>query len=478
MFRSKLIHLCMSLVMALALSIPGTNTVLAAPPANDNFADAKLITTLPFSTTVDISEATTEPDELQYCEYLPWTVWYSFTPSTEVVLRADMAGTQIYANLNVYRADGPGWSNLETLGCTVYDGPIIFTAQAGKTYYFQAGGISETGNVQVNLVQIPPPENDDFDNAMEISLGDSHDADNTGAGMEFGEPIPTCAPWADKTVWFWYTPTSSGSVAADPSEWWNFVAAYTGSDLGSLDEVGCRNSGDPLPLHVEAGTTYYFQVGTRYKFYFGWFTFQLYETPPPTADFWWRPGDPNIFDQVEFYDSSYDPVEAWFSDYWWDFGDGTSTTGDGVLHQFAADGDYSVWHKVQTSDGRTAEVTKTVAVRTHDVAITSVTAPKAASGGQTRQISVNIRNHRYPETVVVELYKSTPGGFEHIGTLRQFVPVRQGNRTTRFDFSYTFTSDDARIGKVTFKAIASIENARDALPADNEAISSPPTKVQ
>jgi len=241
-------------------------------------------------------------------------------------------------------------------------------------------------------------------------------------------------------------------------------------------EVGCSD-GDPLPIHVEAGTTYYFQVGS-WGWGYGRFTFQLYETPPPTADFGWSPGDPSIFEQVEFCDWSYDPVEVWFSDYWWDFGDGTSTTGNCVWHQFAADGDYSVWHKVQTYDGRTAEVTRTVAVRTHDVAVTKVTAPKAASAGQTRQISVFIRNHRYPETVVVELYKSTPGGFEQIGTLRQFVPVRQGNRTTRFNFTYTFTGDDAQIGKVTFRATAYIENVRDALPADNEAISSPPTKVQ
>ena len=45
-----------------------------------------------------------------------------------------------------------------------------------------------------------------------------------------------------------------------------------------------------------------------------------------------------------------------------------------------------------------------------------------------------------------------------------------------FGFSYTFTADDAQIGKVTFRAVAVISGARDALPADNEAIA-PPTKV-
>jgi hypothetical protein len=54
--------------------------------------------------------------------------------------------------------------------------------------------------------------------------------------------------------------------------------------------------------------------------------------------------------------------------------------------------------------------------------------------------------------------------------------LRGANRTTPFSFNYTFTSDDAAIGKVTFKAIANLVSARDALPADNEAIASP-TKV-
>jgi hypothetical protein len=56
------------------------------------------------------------------------------------------------------------------------------------------------------------------------------------------------------------------------------------------------------------------------------------------------------------------------------------------------------------------------------------------------------------------------------------LPVRGGNHTAPFSFNYTFTSDDAAIGKVTFKAIANLVSARDALPADNEAIASP-TKV-
>jgi hypothetical protein len=51
--------------------------------------------------------------------------------------------------------------------------------------------------------------------------------------------------------------------------------------------------------------------------------------------------------------------------------------------------------------------------------------------------------------------------------------VRSGGRTTAFGFTYTFTSDDAALGKVTFKAVASIVGARDAQPSDNTAIALP-----
>lgn len=132
---------------------------------------------------------------------------------------------------------------------------------------------------------------------------------------------------------------------------------------------------------------------------------------------------------------------------------------------------------VTTWDGCTASIGGLVRVRTHDVAITKFSVPKSARAGQTRQISVGVNNRRYPENVEVVLYKSVPGGYEWVGTLTQSVPVRPANRTTDFAFSYTFTSADARLGKVTFKAVANLVNARDALPADNEAIS-PPTKVR
>jgi hypothetical protein len=107
------------------------------------------------------------------------------------------------------------------------------------------------------------------------------------------------------------------------------------------------------------------------------------------------------------------------------------------------------------------------------VAIEKLTVPQSARAGHTRQITVGLKNTRYPETVQVTLLKSTPGGWEQVGLATQHVPLRSANRTTAFAFNYTFTSADAELGKVTFQAVATIQGARDALPADNTVVALP-----
>ncbi len=251
-----------------------------------------------------------------------------------------------------------------------------------------------------------------------------------------------------------------------------FWAVYTGAGLGSLNEVACRSYGDTGAFLAVAGVTYFIQVGSLYNDG-GWLTFQLKVAPPPTVDFYYYPYDPSSFDTVEFNTSWNDPANVGGDTFTWNFGDGATATGSSAYHHYAVDGNYTVTHGFTTYDGRSASVSKTITVRTHDVAIIKFTVPNSASAGQTRGITVGIKNLRYAERVRIELYRSTPSGYVYVGWLEMTVPVRSGNRTTDFNFSYTFTSEDAKIGKVTFKAVATIQDARDALPADNEAISQP-----
>jgi PKD repeat protein len=182
---------------------------------------------------------------------------------------------------------------------------------------------------------------------------------------------------------------------------------------------------------------------------------------------------------IQFYDCSYDPGGMGFQSFTWDFGDGTTSTDYGPAHMYGKDGDFTVQHGVTTYDARSASTSQVIQVRTHDVSITKLLAPRTASVGQKKAITLSIKNTRYPERVRIELYRSnSTGWYDFVGSVTKSVPVQKGNRTTQFSFNYTFTQQDAQMGKVTFKAVVMIEGARDAFPFDNEITTMPPTVLK
>jgi PKD repeat protein len=198
--------------------------------------------------------------------------------------------------------------------------------------------------------------------------------------------------------------------------------------------------------------------------------------PAPVAHFALTPLEPSVLDLVRFFDTSADPASVGITAWSYDFGDGASAAGRLARHRYAADGDYTVAHTVTTVDGRTATTAVVVHVRTHDVSIATLTAPQSASAGETLTISVSLNDTHYPETVQVQLLKR--GGLDDwtaVGGLTQAIPPATGHGTA-FAFTYTFTSDDARAGEVTFRAVAAILGVRDSYPGDND-VTARPTKV-
>lgn len=329
----------------------------------------------------------------------------------------------------------------------------------------------------------PPPPNDNFGSAALVNTVPFVDNVNlAGATVEAGEPVPYCGQGYDfgKTVWYSFTPAehkafvASGTMDVSPG----ILALYRGSDLASLALLDCRwiYYGETHYFVGEAGVTYYFQVADLTG-QGGVASFRLDLPPPPLVSFYYWPIEPSVFDTIQFYDASYDPANQGIQFQSWDFGDGTTATGCCTNHKYAKDGDYTVQLVATTTDGRNNTYAQPVSVRTHDVAITKFRLPKTGRVGRTEQVSVSVSNKRYPETVRVELMRSGIYGFETVGWLSQYVPVHSNQRTTDFLFSYTFTEEDAYMGKVSFKAIAYLAYNRDALPGDNEAIS-PPVPVR
>lgn len=478
MIPLKQYKFALALFVGLLLLLGTAPPTLAAPPPNDNFADATVIAAFPFNDVIDISEAAVEENEQFHCTSSSRSVWYKFTPTSDMVMWLDTAGSTFSdSNVTVYEAVGAGLDGLSFVNCLTWGGNSTISVRADVTYYLQASSIySADGSLHLNLVQVPPPPNDNFADAISITtLPFSQDVDTTGATRELNEPSSSCGN-VYGSVWYSFRATTRQSVSIFVEGWSEKqIAVYTGSTLTDLTQVTCGNWVRTLTFSVNTGTTYYIQM-SNYDPVGTLIHFTLDVTPPPQANFYFYPPEPSIFDAVWFSDNSGDPGGIGIASCTWDLGDRTSATDCSVDHQYTKDGNYTVQDTVTTLDGRSSSITQIVSVKTHDVAITKFSRPSSARAGRTYKLIVGLSNKRYPEQVQVELLKSTPHGYEHVGTLSLWTPVRAGNRTTDFYFSYTFTPADAQVGKVTFKAIATILNGRDALPADNEFISFP-TKV-
>ena len=459
--------------LTLVILLAGASSAWAAP-ANDDFASATSIAQLPFTDSLDPATATTEAGEPQFCVFAEHSVWYAFTATHDGALSADTAGSSASAVVTAYRADGDGLSGLSWLGCANFGNQrAVFEVSAGETYYLQASSFfGSTGMVRVNLEEVLPPANDDFAAAQAVGATPfATGVDLTAATLESSEPASCQGNSTQGTAWYAFTPQESGSYVLRRSDGFGMLAAYTGSAPGSLTPVAC--SFGQTFFRAEAGTTYHLQVGRSWAGS-GPLQVTLEEAPDAVASFYFYPSDPSMFETVSFYDATWDP--AGIASRTWRLGDGFTSTDCCVAHRYGADGDYAARLDVTTADGRSASMSQTVHVRTHDVAISKLTVPQSARAGQTRQLAVAIANTRFDETVEVRLMRSVPGGFEQVGQVTQAVPARSGGRTTSFNISYTFSHADASLGKVSFQAVATLVSARDAVPADNT-VTALPTKV-
>lgn len=477
MVRRNAARLAVAVTGVIALVV-GTQTAALAAPTNDDISTAIGVESLPFTTTIDTSAATSDETDPTGC-YNNGSVWFSFTPTRDMRIQADTMGSDYDTVLSVWTGDQ---GSLAQVACNdnyySQHSRVALTVTAGTTYRFMAGyccgnGRDGGGSLRFSVAEVVPPANDNFADAIPVGgLPYANTRDYQAATRETDEPSSCFTPTA--TAWYTYTPTTTGSVTARTDPGYAGIAVYTGSSLAGLSLLGCSDvySYRPLTIRAEEGRTYLFQVAAAG---INEHTFQLDVAPPPTVEFYYYPDEPSSFDAIPFGSSVGDYAAGrGISSHAWDFGDGTTSDVANPVHRLAADGDYPVRLTVGTPDGRSASVTHVVRVRTHDVAIVGMTAPAKARVGQTITVDVDVRNTRYEETVQVSLYRSIPSGaYDLIGSSTQPVPVKETGRTTRFSFSYTITSDDLALGKLTLRATADPSPSRDALLVDNELLSTP-----
>jgi hypothetical protein len=135
-------------------------TVIPPPPPNDDFANAAVVPSIPFTVSEFATNATTAPDD-PFCVSANQTVWFSFTPNTNIRIEANTFGSNYDTTLSVYTGLRGG---LNQLGCDDDAGGTVasrvrFDAVAGTTYYFMVSSLYpvSSANLVFNVLQAPPP---------------------------------------------------------------------------------------------------------------------------------------------------------------------------------------------------------------------------------------------------------------------------------------------------------------------------------
>lgn len=139
--------------------------VLAAAPSNDLFTGATAISSLPFSDSLDTTEATTDSDDAQAnatcgAPATDASVWYSLAGNDEFVT-VDVSGSNYSAGALV--ATGTQGS-LTTVACG--PGGTAFLAESGTTYFIlvfddqQDGDGQNGGSMSINVTSAPAPSVD------------------------------------------------------------------------------------------------------------------------------------------------------------------------------------------------------------------------------------------------------------------------------------------------------------------------------
>jgi hypothetical protein len=140
----------------------GSSCVSTPPPApaNDHFVSASgVVPPLPYEDSQITFGATDEDQEPHACGNLGASLWYRFTPGSDVLVLASTEGSNFQTAVAVYM--GASIESLTQVACD--DGSdqlpshALFQAQAGVSYYVQVGGSTgDTGNLAFRLAEAKP----------------------------------------------------------------------------------------------------------------------------------------------------------------------------------------------------------------------------------------------------------------------------------------------------------------------------------
>lgn len=159
----RTVHRAAVAALVLTTVVTTGGPAFAAPPGNDTYAGRTIVPSIPFTVSLDTTEATTDADddELNAQCGAPATdasVWYELTPSTDTGVVVDVSQSTYSAGALV-ATGSPGDWNL--VACA--PGAVGFFAVAGQTYtilaiddQFDGGGNGGILNITIDVAPPPP----------------------------------------------------------------------------------------------------------------------------------------------------------------------------------------------------------------------------------------------------------------------------------------------------------------------------------
>lgn len=254
---------------ALLLVVGVAPPVSAATPSNDDPEDATVISSIPFETELDSTDATAETDS-RGCT-VDHSVWYRFRPTETRRLVASTAGSEFSSLIAVYEGDLDAASRIACVRER-----HSFEAEAGTEYWFKVGG--RPGVLRFSLVLGVPPPNDDMSNAKRVGkLPFSHQADTHEATLDLEDP--SCFGKA-RSVWYRFNARKSRKIGLRTKATYDATISVYERSGGSLRQVVCTGN-NRVRFPSKRGRTYLIMVGSHSNSPGGLLEFRAKALPKP-----------------------------------------------------------------------------------------------------------------------------------------------------------------------------------------------------
>jgi hypothetical protein len=237
-------------------------------PTNDDFYTPTVLSSPPLSLS-EFNECATkqagEPDHAGNAG--GHSVWYTWTPDSNQTATVTTRRSDFDTLLAVYTGDTISNLSLvasnDDVSSVIKQSAVSFDAFAGTAYQIAVDGYN--GAIGTVVLNLNPPPNDDFTNALVVVGASGGISSYTiGASKEPGEPAHAFDV-GGHSVWYRWTAPLSGPVEFNTagSTFDTTLAIYTGADVTSLSLVAANDDDTAAGVHTsrlsfdaEAGVTY------------------------------------------------------------------------------------------------------------------------------------------------------------------------------------------------------------------------------